>query len=202
MIEITVHASQDAPRAVDAEVAANLLPLLTQRLAAGGAVRLTVRTGSMAPFLQPGDRVTVESAALPSLHRGDILLLAAGAQPLLHRLLGVRWECSQAILCTKGDAARCCDPPFSAAQLLGRVAAVARDGVCCSCGESAHHLAWRPGWCLAALSYTHARTHALPLAPLRCVGAWLLRRCLAGVATAAWRCLSFPSGAANRMEVQ
>ena len=61
--------------------------LLAQRLAAGGSVRLTVATRSMAPFLLPGDGVMLAPVSAQSLRAGDIVALSALPQPLVHRVV-------------------------------------------------------------------------------------------------------------------
>jgi signal peptidase I len=182
-------------------VAANLQPLLRQQLACG-AVRLTVRTGSMAPFLQPGDQVLVQAAAPTSLRRGDILLLATSTQPLLHRLLAVAWGSSGALLCTKGDAAPTCDPPFACSQLLGRVVAVERCGVHLPCGAATGRMGRWAGGCLAALSHAHARAHGGRVPRLGHAYVWLLRRGMVGLAAAAWWSPQFRPVPIRSREVQ
>jgi signal peptidase I len=167
-------------------VAAAAALLFTQFLAAGGAARLTVVTGSMIPFLRPGDRVVVQAVPPESLHIGDILLLTAQPRPLLHRLLAIHGAGSDAILRTKGDAARYCDEEIHMQQVIGRVTAIERSGKRLQCTP-----ATRPGSSLnrllVLLSLGGARAQTIRPTLLRRATTRSLRCALACAAAGAWR---------------
>lgn len=100
------------------------LELWAEAGAPGAPLALQVTGGSMRPLLRPGDRVLLERAAPESLRPGDLLALRRGGEVVTHRLLAREG----AALLTRGDAAPHPDPPFTAADVLGRAVAVERGG--------------------------------------------------------------------------
>lgn len=91
--------------------------------------QLTVTSDSMAPFLLPGDRITVVTCQVKNLNRGDLVvrletLREDAQQPAwnVHRLVGksaLGWI-------TKGDNLRYFDPPITDLAILGRVTKIFR----------------------------------------------------------------------------
>ncbi len=87
-----------------------LLGLLTSQV-------LIVRTGSMAPALQPGDAVVIGPASRP-LAVGDIVTYQVQGRLITHRIAGVDGEA----FITKGDANEAVDPwKVSPAEVRGSV---------------------------------------------------------------------------------
>jgi signal peptidase I len=101
-----------------------LMPVVRAALQRGQQVRLTVRGGSMRPFIQPGAAVELEP--LKSMPEpGDVLLVQCGAERyVLHRL--VRAEGGRLFI--RGDAQLHCEGPFAQGDVLGRVAKVVSRG--------------------------------------------------------------------------
>lgn len=81
-----------------------------------------VCSGSMAPTLRPGDRITVMSADKYRL--GEIILFAMNGGFIIHRVLGIL----PGRIITKGDASHQLDPPVSTQDILGRAIIRERDG--------------------------------------------------------------------------
>ena len=120
-----------------AQAAASRALVLAQ-LRQGHEVVLVVVGWSMAPLLQPGDRVGVSACAASQVRRGDILVVWQDSSFLTHRLLqpGARaWL-------MKGDQSLAPDPPIVPQALVGRVVRRERGGVQLNLST--------PGW--AALS--------------------------------------------------
>lgn len=172
--------------ATNETLAATAAALLAGILAAGGAAHLSVVTGSMTPFLQPGDRVVVRATSPERLRPGDILLVAAQPRPLLHRLLTIRREGSAAVLCTKGDAARRCDAALCAQQVLGRVVAIERSGRSLRCVGNYAQAPSSVNRLLALLSLWCASIQGLRPPWLRRLATSVLRRAIIWVSAGAW----------------
>lgn len=85
----------------------------------GQPVPVRVVSGSMAPFLRPGDTVWVRSAQLQELRPGEIVVVEERpGQLLTHRLVQVNAE----RFLTRGDRFMVLDPPWPHSALVGRVA--------------------------------------------------------------------------------
>ena len=89
-----------------------------------GELRLQVTGASMLPSVWPGDVLTIRSARLPEISRGDLVLFFRGRRFFVHRVLKV----SADRLLTRGDSVVSPDPLVSSDELLGRVVSIARDG--------------------------------------------------------------------------
>lgn len=89
-----------------------------------GELRLQVTGASMLPSLWPGDLLTIHSAQLSEVSRGDIVLFFREGRFFVHRALSV----SADHLLTRGDGLATPDPPVGPNELLGRVVSVARHG--------------------------------------------------------------------------
>ncbi len=83
---------------------------------------LSAQTGSMVPFINPGDAVLVRSVSLQKLRVGDVISYrspADGRVVVSHRLARVDYQTGR--LVTKGDALVREDLPFPASRLIGVV---------------------------------------------------------------------------------
>ena len=86
--------------------------------------RLTVTSDSMRPLLRVGDGVVVQPIDPHALQPGDVIVVRRGGDWITHRLVTVDergWH-------THGDNTRCGDEAASAAQIVGRVIAIERNG--------------------------------------------------------------------------
>ncbi len=100
------------------------LSLALESRSSGQIFRLRVSSGSMRPWLDPGDVVVVTPALASELKPGDIIVVQSAAGLLTHRLI----SSSSEWLITKGDACWMVDPPVPPSALFGRVAASERGG--------------------------------------------------------------------------
>ena len=84
---------------------------------------------SMEPLFKEGDRIGVKKTGLRNLVCGDIIVYKRGVHHVVHRFLCMRnGEHGAKLLETKGDNLPAKDPPFLPDILVGRVAALRRDG--------------------------------------------------------------------------
>jgi hypothetical protein len=89
-----------------------------------GPVRLTVTSDSMWPLLRVGDGVVVQPIDPHALQPGDVIVVQRSGGWITHRLVTVDergWH-------THGDNTRYGDEAASAAQIVGRVIAIERNG--------------------------------------------------------------------------
>ncbi len=99
--------------------------LAAEILTRGSQLRFEARGGSMRPFIQDGDRVTIQAANLGALKRGDIIFARLDSGRLVvHR---VRQVTLVSVL-IQGDAILAPDGRLVRDQVLGRVTAVERAG--------------------------------------------------------------------------
>lgn len=101
---------------------ANDLVLDSSSLAAN--LRLEVITGSMAPFLNPGDKVLVQRAGSHDFQIGDLLVARRHGEFITHRLVKI----GKNEYYTKGDRSLYLDPPLSKDNIIGRVIEIDRPG--------------------------------------------------------------------------
>lgn len=100
-------------------------------LLVGRALHVEVCSGSMSPFIMPGDRVTVVGLQDHDPRVGDILVYDFGRGLATHRMVGrCALRAGEPALVLKGDANGVCDDPVRRADLVGRVTAVV-----CASGE-------------------------------------------------------------------
>jgi signal peptidase I len=158
--------------------------LLAQRLAAGGSVRLTVTTSSMAPFLLPGDGVMLAPVSAQSLRAGDIVALSALPQPIVHRVVAAPGWWGKGPLRTKGDAGSTYDRPLPAHTVLGRVAAVQRGDRVLPLTTRSSHIG---ALVLAKISCLCVSTAHLPSSIMRRTARFLLRQAIRITAVLLWR---------------
>jgi signal peptidase I len=94
----------------------------------GMSIRFRACGDSMYPAILDGDLITVTPVAAHEIARGDILLYRDGDRLLAHRLIGVTAYGTETRFQLRGDSNASCDAPIAAAQIVGRVEAVERDG--------------------------------------------------------------------------
>jgi signal peptidase len=94
----------------------------------GMSIRFRACGDSMYPTILHGDVITVAPVAAHAVARGDILLYRDGDRVLAHRLISVSSHGTETRFRLRGDTNATCDAPVAAAQIVGRVEAVERDG--------------------------------------------------------------------------
>ena len=105
--------------------------LSTALLMDGYHVRFRAPGQSMSPTIRDGEVVLVAPVRAEEVRRGDIVLYRASERRcvIAHRVVCVERGKGQArSFILRGDASVTCDAPIEASQILGRVAAVERDG--------------------------------------------------------------------------
>jgi len=96
--------------------------LIAQALRAGEEIRLRVTGTSMIPAIWPGDVLKVSPLTKTSIAEGRIVLFIRDGRLFAHRVVA---RCGPQLI-TRGDAVNDCDPPVSAAELLGVVTGIIR----------------------------------------------------------------------------
>lgn len=161
-------------------------PLVAERLRTGGAVRFTVTSGSMAPFLHPGDRLAIQAIAATGVRRGAIVLYCRGAQPIVHRVVRCEQRNGACRLWLKGDRNAFCDD-LPGGLAVGDLLGVA---VCVERGRCVLDLQrrWQRsiGAVIAIVSGWHGALRTLGLGPLRLPLQAMLAAVLACGARVAW----------------
>lgn len=103
--------------------------LSAELLADGLMIRFRASGQSMTPTIQDGEAITVAPVHVVDVRRGDILLYRSGRGLLAHRVVRIEPQRDGAPQLTlRGDASLTEDEPIAAAQVLGRVVSVERDG--------------------------------------------------------------------------
>jgi hypothetical protein len=121
-----------------------------------GRVGFTVASSSMEPALRIGDRAEVEPLRAGGPGLGEMVLLRdAVLGYVVHRVIW-RWppRGEPVAIYTKGDAAPYRDPKVPRARVIGRVGAVAREGLPVREGGAGRWAAW-------AVSVTRMAWHAV-----------------------------------------
>jgi hypothetical protein len=96
-----------------------------------GSLRLQVRGWSMLPVIWPGDILELERVKAGDLSPGEIVLFSRDRRLFAHRVL----KSSGSAVLTCGDTLPYADPVVPEDELLGRVAAIVRDGKCFQPGK-------------------------------------------------------------------
>ena len=105
------------------------LDVSTELLKLGYSIRFRPSGRSMYPTIRDGEAVTVEPVSAPDgIRRGDILLYSAERKLTAHRVRLMEKTGDKVFFHLRGDASVSFDEPVEAAQVLGRVVAVERDG--------------------------------------------------------------------------
>src|SRR4051812_41731385 len=94
----------------------------------GLSARFHASGDSMSPTILNGDVITVAPVVLHEVCTGDILVYRDGDRVLAHRLVDVTAAISESQFLLRGDANLRRDRPVAAAQIVGRVTAIERDG--------------------------------------------------------------------------
>jgi signal peptidase I len=93
-------------------------------LDSGHQARFVAHGDSMYPAIRDGEAVTVERCAIDSLRIGDVVLAHARRGLTAHRVIRIRRQGEALQITTRGDNCFRSDPPFGAAELIGRVTSV------------------------------------------------------------------------------
>jgi signal peptidase I len=107
-----------------AHLQAAFCDLVAEVARVSGQIQLKVAGTSMVPVLWPGDLLTISHSEPASLAPDSIIVFRQDDRLIVHRLL--RRE--GAMLVTRGDARPCLDVPIAAADVVGRVETIHRDG--------------------------------------------------------------------------
>jgi signal peptidase len=87
-----------------------------------GYSTMSVLTGSMRPYLQPGDIIVDKAVRAEEIKVGDVVTYKAGGSIVTHRVVKVIDESGEPLFRTRGDANNTDDgSPISEEQLIGRV---------------------------------------------------------------------------------
>lgn len=98
-------------------------------LADGYGIRFRAHGTSMLPLISDGEVIIVEPLPARRIKRGDILLYLRGRGVIAHRVVKIEKANGQPRRFTlRGDTSATADAPVTAAEILGRVCAVERDG--------------------------------------------------------------------------
>jgi len=89
-----------------------------------GTARVAVTGSSMLPAIWPGDVVKVRHCDSAELRVGQIVLALGDGKLVAHRIRSIAGD----RIVTQGDSMPQRDPPFAAAEILGQVVAILRDG--------------------------------------------------------------------------
>jgi hypothetical protein len=89
-----------------------------------GEVHVKVTGTSMLPSIRPGDTIVVARQGIDELSPGQLVLCRRGKGLVAHRIVGHRGGS----LITRGDTHGDDDPPVHGSEIVGRVAAILRDG--------------------------------------------------------------------------
>jgi signal peptidase len=100
--------------------------LAAETLCSFGSLRLRVTGWSMLPAIWPGDILELERVKSDELAKGEIILFHRDRRLFAHRVL----KSSGSAMLTRGDALPYTDPLVAEDELLGRVAAIVRNGKC------------------------------------------------------------------------
>lgn len=98
-------------------------------LRAGISVRFRARGVSMSPLVRDGDIVLVRPTGAREVRVGDVVILRAEPEHLIvHRIVRRHLRAEGTVVTVQGDQVSVPDGVFPAAQLLGRVVEIERDG--------------------------------------------------------------------------
>jgi hypothetical protein len=115
---------QSGPQALLSATAGLIADVLHQF----GQVRLRAHGVSMFPSIRSGDVLSVARCLPGELELGDVILARDGNRLFAHRVTSTHAAGDGAWIATRGDSHWRRDPLLRAADVLGRVIAVTRDG--------------------------------------------------------------------------
>jgi signal peptidase I len=101
--------------------------LLIQSLQEGARPFLTVTSNSMTPLIRQGDEIQVALTNQQDLDVGDIIVVGDAGGFLAHRYWSTFSSDGTSYLVLRGDRLKNFDPPYPAAQLIGRIIARRRN---------------------------------------------------------------------------
>ncbi|MFZ5800915.1 MAG: S24/S26 family peptidase [Candidatus Omnitrophota bacterium] len=122
----------------EAACAKVLTAMLKGRLEESRTLTLKVVSGSMRPWINPGDAVIIEPVRLCGLGRGDIILYHHNGRLFCHRLVQIKSE-GRHFLLAKADWGFSPAAYIDSAALLGRVARIEKPTFILDCNS----LFWR-----------------------------------------------------------
>ena len=113
----------------DTTLAAHALKceLATEVLCSSGQLRLRVTGWSMLPSVWPGDTLMIERTSGDAVSAGDIVLFGRDRRLFAHRVVAKSGAQDVKII-TQGDGMPRPDPAVTAADLLGKVSYIVRNG--------------------------------------------------------------------------
>ena len=116
----------------------DIYPLIAESLEQGSEVYITVRGGSMAPFLQDGrDEAVLAPLGDRRIRRGDIVFYQRrNGQYVMHRVYALAADGAMTML---GDAQQTLEPGIRPEQLRAFVPRVVRKGKEISCEQGMWH---------------------------------------------------------------
>lgn len=107
----------------------DLLKISSSLIKKNASIRFRAKGFSMRPFIQDGDRITVSPLQNSPVKVGDVVLYkTADGQAIVHRVIRKTTIDSKAVFFIKGDAAFGQSENVDAEMVLGRVAAIERNG--------------------------------------------------------------------------
>jgi signal peptidase I len=99
-----------------------LTDVMSEVLAKGHRVRFTATGDSMHPFIRSGQRLVVETVDARALRRGDVVLARLERGLTAHRIVRIERRGDEIeSITTRGDNCALDDPPFTPAELVGRI---------------------------------------------------------------------------------
>jgi signal peptidase I len=102
--------------------------LAVEVLRSTGEARLFASGGSMLPSIWPGDILEIHRVAAADLAPDDIVVFARENRLVVHRILSLNREQDEIVIITRGDRSQRSDAPVLAAELLGKVRTIERQG--------------------------------------------------------------------------
>jgi signal peptidase I len=91
-------------------------------LRSGNAVSFTATGWSMYPAIRSGEQLVVDAVDANGIRRGDVVLAKLERGLTAHRVVRIERRGGEVVkIVTRGDNCAEGDPPFAAAQLVGRV---------------------------------------------------------------------------------
>jgi signal peptidase I len=140
--------------------------LLIQSLQEGARPFLTVTSNSMTPLIRQSDEIQVALTNQQELDVGDIIVVGDADGFLAHRYWSTFSSDGASYLVLRGDRLKNFDPPYPAAQLIGRVIARRRNKHTL---DISHGIGRRLNLLLkdiAAFAVPLSRTHKIETLPL------------------------------------
>jgi signal peptidase len=108
---------------------AELEDLAVGILEQGGSLRFVAHGGSMVPFIQSGDTLTIVAVNGPDLQVGDVALYRKDSGGVVaHRVVAIEGQVPGLSLIMRGDAISGPGEVICREQILGRVQGVQRNG--------------------------------------------------------------------------